>query len=62
MPPTPPLSDGKAVRFRTIIMVSIVRFVVNLDRMAFSFFVVAMADELGWSTADQGRVKSAFAL
>ena len=42
-------------------MVSIVRFVVNLDRMAFSFFVVAMADELGWSTADQGRVKSAFA-
>ncbi len=55
------LSGEKApIRFRTIILVSLVRFMVNLDRMAFSFFVVAMASELGWSAADQGRVKSAF--
>jgi ACS family sodium-dependent inorganic phosphate cotransporter len=42
-------------------MVSFVRLIVNLDRMAFSFLVVTMASEFDWSTADQGRVKSAFA-
>ena len=53
--------SSSPVRFTVVLMVSFVRLIVNLDRMAFSFLVVTMASEFDWSTADQGRVKSAFA-
>ena len=52
---------GGGVRTKTILLVSCARVMVGVARMAFSFFVVALATEFSWSTADQGRVKASFA-
>ena len=57
----PAVVSTGAVRTKTLLLVSGARVMVGVARMAFSFFVVALATEFDWSTADQGRVKAAFA-
>ena len=54
------VSIGCPVRVIVGLLIASTKAVLALDRMAFSFFTVAMASEFDWSTADQGRVKAAF--
>ena len=54
------VSIGSSVRVIAGLLIASTKAVLALDRMAFSFFTVAMASEFDWSTADQGRVKAAF--
>lgn len=56
----PSTSVDRPVRVIAALLIASTKAVLALDRMAFSFFTVAMASEFGWSTADQGRVKAAF--
>lgn len=53
MPPT--------VRGLNVLLICSVRLICQLDRLAWSFLVVAMTTELGWNTVEQGHVKAAFA-
>ena len=61
-PPASTVNAGRPVRVIAALLIASTKAVLALDRMAFSFFTVAMASEFGWSTAEQGRVKAAFAL
>ena len=49
------------VRGLNILLICSVRLICQLDRLAWSFLVVAMTAELGWNTYEQGHVKAAFA-
>ena len=49
------------VRGLNITLICSVRLICQLDRLAWSFLVVAMTAELGWNTVEQGHVKAAFA-
>ena len=49
------------VRSVNILLICGVRLICQLDRLAWSFLVVAMSGELGWNTVEQGHVKAAFA-
>eukprot|EP01043_Picozoa_sp_COSAG02_P025850 COSAG02_NODE_1466_length_12483_cov_37.157703_13_plen_327_part_00 len=49
------------VRGLNILLICSVRLICQLDRLAWSFLVVAMTAELGWNTVEQGHVKAAFA-
>lgn len=49
------------VRGLNILLICSVRLICQLDRLAWSFLVVAMSAELGWSTVEQGHIKAAFA-
>lgn len=49
------------VRSINILLICGVRLICQLDRLAWSFLVVAMSAELGWNVIEQGHVKAAFA-
>lgn len=49
------------VRGLNILLICSARLICQLDRLAWSFLVVAMTAELGWSVVEQGHVKAAFA-
>ena len=49
------------VRGFNILLICGCRLICQLDRLAWSFLVVSMSDELGWDHLEQAHVKAAFA-
>ena len=50
-----------SARGLNVLVACVVRVVCQVDRLAWSFFVLEMAHELRWTNSEQGTVKAAFA-